>query len=113
MILGVVYGIHAPTYQDGLVQKFDRYTARLESALKPGSSPPVDIFPFLKYLPELLGPAPWKTRAKQVREEQREIFFGLLDLVLDRIAKDQRNGCFLEGVVDHQEHYGLDRKLTA
>ncbi|KAK7692512.1 hypothetical protein QCA50_004139 [Cerrena zonata] len=58
VITAVIYGIHSPTYKGGLIQKFDCFTEKLESALKPGNSPPVDIFPFLKYLPEILGPTP-------------------------------------------------------
>ncbi|CAL1706719.1 unnamed protein product [Somion occarium] len=111
VITSVLYGIHSPVYENGLVEKFDKFTERLESALKPGNSPPVDMYPFMKYLPEILGPTPWKTRCKEVRKEQREIFFGLLDLVVERMEKNQRNGCFIESVLDRQEQYGLDREL--
>lgn len=82
---------------------------RLEAALRPGNSPPVDMFPILKRLPEFV--APWKTRCKEVRKQQREIFFGMLDLVIERLKNEQGNECFMEYVVERQKHYNLDREM--
>ncbi|CAL1706624.1 unnamed protein product [Somion occarium] len=109
VITSVIYGIHCNEYDNTFVEKFDKFTQRLEAALMPGNSPPVDMFPILKYIPEFL--APWKVRCKEVRRDQREIFFGLLDLVIERIENGKTNECFMEYVVERKEHYELDREL--
>jgi len=41
-------------------------------ALEPGANPPVDEFPFLKYIPEIF--APWKTRAKIAGDAMHNIW---------------------------------------
>ncbi|CAL1714344.1 unnamed protein product [Somion occarium] len=109
VITSVVYGVHCPKYHDSFVEQFDHFTMRLEAALRPGNSPPVDMFPILKRLPEFV--APWKTRCKEVRKQQREIFFGMLDLVIERLKNEQGNECFMEYVVERQKHYNLDREM--
>jgi hypothetical protein len=43
---------------------FDAQEKWLE-LLEPGNTPPVDIFPFLRWIPEKL--ADWKTKARTVR----------------------------------------------
>ncbi|KAK7686214.1 hypothetical protein QCA50_010434 [Cerrena zonata] len=109
VVTSVVYGIHCPKYHDCFVDKFDRFTQRLEAAMRPGNSPPVDMFPWLKYTPEFL--APWKRKCMEMRKQQREIFFGMLDLVQDRMKEGQGNDCFMEYVIEHQKHYNLDREF--
>lgn len=46
-----------------------------------------------------------------MRKQQREIFFGMLDLVQDRMKEGQGNDCFMEYVIEHQKHYNLDREF--
>ena len=109
VVTSVVYGIHCPEYHNCFVDKFDRFTQRLEAAMRPGNSPPVDMFPWLKYTPEFM--APWKRKCMEMREQQREIFFGLLDLVQDRMKDGQGNDCFMEYMIERKEHYNLDREF--
>lgn len=109
VVTSVVYGIHCPEYHDCFVDKFDRFTQRLEAAMRPGNSPPVDMFPWLKYTPEFM--APWKRKCMEMRKQQREIFFGMLDLVQDRMKEGQGNDCFMEYVIERQKHYNLDREF--
>ncbi|PKS08486.1 hypothetical protein jhhlp_004869 [Lomentospora prolificans] len=45
--------------------------------LEPGNSPPVDFFPFLRWVPEAF--AGWKTKARYVREYMLDEYFSYLD----------------------------------
>lgn len=81
-----------------------------QQLLRPGGIPPVDIFPFLKYIPSRW--APWKGLCQDIRNSQRELFFSLLQICEDRLSKDRRDS-FLEYVLDRQREYGLDREMIA
>jgi hypothetical protein len=61
-----------------------------------GALPPVELLPFLKYIPAPL--APWKTRCANVRRLQRKLYFGLLRETEERLAQGRENGCFMEQV---------------
>lgn len=79
-----------------------------EGALAPGAHPPVDLLTFLKYVPERW--APWKTLCKDVRRLQRELYFGLLTEMEERLKKGQENGCFMEEIASRQQEFGLSRE---
>jgi cytochrome P450 len=53
--------------------------------LTPGLAPPVDILPFLKYLPECL--ARWKRTACDIRRKQREWFYMMLDTAKEELQR--------------------------
>lgn len=71
--------------------------------------PPVDVFPILKHIPEIL--APWKTLCRDIRHRQRKLFFGLVDVCVERIKHGKRNECFMEYLLDNQERYNLDHEM--
>lgn len=48
------------------VKKFRQDQEEYMTLLTPGAG---DVFPLLRYLPEIFGMAPWKTKARYVREE--------------------------------------------
>lgn len=61
-----------------------------------GAHPPVDVLPFLKFLPNSL--ASWKTLCENTRRMQRKIYFGLLRETEERMSQGHENGCFIEQV---------------
>lgn len=82
-----------------------------EHLLFPGSYAPVDFIPLLKYVPARF--ASWKSVCKMVRKMQRDLYFGLLEEVEQRIAaKEDGNGCFMEDVVKKAEQWGFDREMV-
>lgn len=59
-----------------------------------GATPPVDIFPFLKYLPDFVSP--WRKWARSIRREYRGMLWALVRESREKGAQ----GCFfhrLEG----------------
>lgn len=84
-----------------------------EELLAPGAHPPVDLLPFLKYIPEGWPGASWKRIAKEIRRLQREIYFGLMDSCEDRVKKgDEDRGYLMEKIVKRQEEFGMTRELS-
>jgi len=72
----------------------------------PGAHLPVDIFPFLKYLPE--GPlAPWKKKCKELKDLHHMLYFGSLEQCKDRLDKGEGTDCLMEQVLACQEKFGL------
>lgn len=58
-----VYGQRGATFDSEKVQELYHAQDQFTEILEPGATPPVDAFPFLKYLPEFM--ALWKARARE------------------------------------------------
>ena len=113
VILSSVFGIRGPEFRHPNVQRLyhvqDQFTAILET----GATPPVDVFPLLKYLPTAL--APWRQWALKIRQEQRELYLGLLQSVKDRRARGIKRNCFMDQILEEsfKEKYSLDDEHIA
>lgn len=55
--------------------------------LEPSNTPPVEVFPFLAYVPAYF--AEWKRRARWVRKGMYQVYFKTLDAAKERAAKGQ------------------------
>ena len=73
-----------------------------------GATPPVDLVPVLKYLPERLW-GNWKTRARLLRETIFDLYTPLVDRVIERRAMGRKLNSFLDGVLDQQDELRLPR----
>jgi hypothetical protein len=77
--------------------------------LEPGATPPLDYFPFLKYVPERW--ASWKKMCQFVRKLQRDMYFNLLDKTQERVRRGEGNGSYVETLVERREELGLNREM--
>jgi cytochrome P450 len=77
-----------------------------------GSTPPLDSFSFLKWVPELfLGK--WKTRVTECRDMMNGLYFEVLQCVIDRRRNGIRKNSLMDQVLDAQEKYGFsDHQLA-
>jgi hypothetical protein len=75
--------------------------------MEPGATPPIDLFPLLKLIPERW--ASWKTEVKITRHLQRSLYFGLLEKLERRLSLGTSNGCWMEGIIERAPGIGLDR----
>ncbi|KAJ7444580.1 cytochrome P450 [Mycena galericulata] len=82
VILSVLYGKRAPRFETLETTEFFRVEHEWELLLEPGATPPVDMIPLLKLIPERW--AKWKRDSKRVRTLQRALYFGLLDEAAER-----------------------------
>lgn len=73
-----------------------------------GATPPVDLMPIFKYLPERLW-GNWKTRAQLLRETILDLYSPLVDRVIERRAMGRMLDSFLDRVLDQKEKLGLSR----
>lgn len=72
--------------------------------MEPGASPPVDVFPFLKFLPERL--APWKGRALDAGVTMDDAWTEARRVVEARRATGVRRDCIIDHVLDQYEEQG-------
>ena len=77
------------------------------SVMEPGATPPVDIFPVLKWVPEqYLGN--WITRSRRVGTAMHALYTRMVARVKLRRRKVGSRGSFLDHVLDQQEKLPLN-----
>ncbi|KAF5369132.1 hypothetical protein D9757_011081 [Collybiopsis confluens] len=81
----VVFGRRCPSYQSNDLHEFFE-SVRLWMKLASSETPPVDLFPILKYVPEKW--ASWKSLAKQIRTMQHKIYSRMLHQC-EQLANDE------------------------
>jgi cytochrome P450 family 619 len=92
------------TYMDRLYEMLDEFTALLEL----GATPPVDFFPFLKWIPErFLGN--WITRANRVKSIMESLHESMLAHVIARREKTGSKDTFVDGLLNDNGKLGLSR----
>ncbi|KAL4914788.1 cytochrome P450 [Aspergillus aurantiobrunneus] len=110
VILASVFGQRGETFDAPNVQALYDVQNRFTALLEPGAAPPVDGITFLQHIPEIL--APWKQKARQIRRDQRALYFRLYNATKERMRRGVRTGCFMEKLIDDQEKNKLDDEHT-
>ncbi|KAJ6551141.1 cytochrome P450 [Mycena capillaripes] len=109
VILSVLYGKRSPRFETPETLAFYKVEHEWTTLLEPGATPPLDFFPFLKYVPERW--AKWKRNCRDVRRMQRELYFRLLDETQERLGMDQGNGSYVEELIERQKEFEMDREM--
>ncbi|THU88694.1 cytochrome P450 [Dendrothele bispora CBS 962.96] len=104
----VLTGTRAPSSESPILKKFFHMIEEWSGLLEPGSQPPLDLIPVLKYIPARW--AKWKDLCADIRRQQYELYDGFVTMCEKRIANNLRNGSLLEGVIADQK-LGNDRVL--
>ena len=101
-----VYGIRSPTIDAPHTKKLSDLVEIWARINEFGAVPPIDIFPFLKKIPErFLGN--WVTRTKTVHDAMHELYNGLLKTVKQRRESIGSMGSLIDRLLDQQEKSGL------
>lgn len=106
VILASVFGQRGASYESPKVQALYHAQEQFTEILAPGATPPVDPFPFLKYVPKFL--AAYKSWAANIRQEQRNLYSNLLNETLARTRKQDKIYCFMDKLLEGKEKSGLD-----
>jgi cytochrome P450 len=111
VILASVFGQRGADFESTKVQALYHAQDQFTEILAPGGTPPVDVFPFLKYLPGIL--APWKARARAIRQEQRSLYYALMNETKENMRLGRHTGSFMEKLLKEQEKSELDEEHIA
>ncbi|KAG7451644.1 cytochrome P450 [Guyanagaster necrorhizus] len=103
VITSILAGTRSPHRTSPLVTSFFKMQHEWTNLLEPGAHPPVDMVPFLKYIP-----GNWKQICAKMKASQEGLYGGLIDACARRVESGMRNGCFLEEV---RENKDVDRGL--
>lgn len=76
---------------------------------EPGAQPPLDLLPFLRYVPEQW--ASWKTTVRRLRAVQQDIYVSLVRYCEKRIERGDYSGSALEAILPKLEERGIDKPL--
>lgn len=113
VILSSVFGRRGADYNQPDVKEIYRVQDQFSEIIAPGNTPPVDVFPVLKYIPTFL--AKWKQRAAAVRKGQQDLYVGLLRKNQARMAKGTFVNCFMDRLLskEGQEKHQMDDEHLA
>jgi cytochrome P450 len=106
VILASVFGLRGAHFDSPRVKALYDVQDQNTAINELGATPPVDIFPFLKSLPDFLSP--WRRWAINIRTEYRELLF---KLVAD--SKSSGVDCFFAKMMKAQEKSGLTEEQVA
>ena len=106
LVLAVVYGIRGPTLQNPNVKGFMEVHPQFLDCLDIiGAMPPVDIFPFLMYIPERF--AQWKEYPKKVRRLQEQLYDRVLSTLETKMASGHGIGSLMEELITQGPSTGI------
>ncbi|KIV88838.1 hypothetical protein PV10_08476 [Exophiala mesophila] len=112
IIMSIVYGIRSPASNSPYISRLNELVEIWARINEFGATPPVDLYPFLKWVPEkLLGN--WVTRAKKVHDELDVLYYRLLAMVRKRREAIGSKGCIMDRLLDQQEKSGMHDHLVA
>ncbi|KAL1745670.1 cytochrome P450 [Schizophyllum fasciatum] len=105
--LSIIYGKRSPRMETPTAAAIVEITERWNAFMEPGATPPLDIYPMLKWIPNFM--APWMNRAHEIRNMQRTLYLDLFDECHKRV--EAGDGAFFMGdVIRDQKDHGLNRK---
>lgn len=107
MAKSVIYGKRIPQYASPEATEFFEILHELEHAVTPGTHPPIDLLPFLKWVPDRW--APWMKECYRIRDRRNKVHFTLLEECERRVARGDDANSFIEGILERQKEYDLER----
>lgn len=105
-----MHGQRCPRYSTKKAQTLIDNLKIFSQFVRPGETPPLDLIPVLKFVPERW--APWKTTLKDLRKRQRDYYFGLMDETKARMQRGEGNGCFMQEILERQKELKLTDEMT-
>lgn len=106
-----LWGVRSPTVDTLHMKRLYDLMENWSVVMEPGNTPPVDIFPFLHWVPEgVFGK--WRSRASNVGDEMNGLYSDMLVQLEKRREKVGSRGCFMDRVLDQTEKTELNRHQT-
>lgn len=103
----IIYGVRTPHVRSSYMARLYHLMESWSELMETGNTPPVDIFPWLKLIPQQLF-GNYKSRSLAVGKQMERLYEDMLQVVLQR--RQTRNaGSFMDVVLDQQEKTQLPR----
>ena len=75
-----------------------------------GVTPPIDLIPLLKYVPERW--ASWKTAVRDIRARHQEFYGKLMKPCEDKATNGEESRSFIQSVLEKKEELGITPKMA-
>lgn len=110
IIMSLVTGIRTPTASATHMKSLYAVLDGISEIFEMGATPPVDIFPFLKWIPEKVFNN-WKSRSAALAQTMDSVYGPLVDRVLSRREKagSLKKESYLDMIFDQQDTLQLTR----
>ena len=108
IIMSLVFGVRTPSVHTAHMTKLYDMMENWSQLMEPGATPPVDIYPFLHWIPQKVF-GNWVSRSRNVGDEMNELYAGMLDQVETRRKSRPTINSFMDIVLDQNEKLGLSR----
>lgn len=108
VVLTSVFGARGRDFDDGgRLRQFFACQDEWAGMLDAGAVPPLDLFPWLRHVPDSLTPwRGWKARAAALKKRQNGLYHDLLEEARTRIAQGKGLDSFMAGLLLDQEKSG-------
>lgn len=102
-----MFGIRTPTYNTPHAKELYEIMEKWSSVMETGATPPVDIYPIFKYLPERYFNN-WVSRSKEVGRDMNVLYSRMVNYVQARRASGvtKEKESFIDIVLQEQEKSG-------
>lgn len=103
----IVYGVRVPHYTSPDATAFFEALHALEHTVSPGTHPPIDLLPFLKYVPRKW--ASWMQDCEDVKRRRDVLHWRLYKECEDRMNKGEDPRSLLEETILKREELELEK----
>lgn len=105
-MIATVFGTRTPSYDTPHMARLYDLMENWSKIMETGATPPVDVYPFLRLIPErFLGN--WVSRATKVKEEMESLYSDMINHVIRRREQQGSKGSFMDKVLDRNDKLGL------
>ncbi|GAB1523594.1 hypothetical protein RhiTH_006744 [Rhizoctonia solani] len=105
------YGVRCETYEDPAVRTIEEIMVRVCDLLMPGSKPPVEDFPWLRFIPDFVSD--WKARSRNIGDLMDKLYGDLADIAWTRGASGLNRGTLSYKLRANEANSGLSRHFQA
>ncbi|KAJ5942585.1 hypothetical protein N7516_002753 [Penicillium verrucosum] len=102
----IVFGIRTANRKGSNMRRLYKLMEEWSEVMETGATPPVDLFPWLKLLPQWLFNN-YINRAKSIGVQMETLYVHILNKVIKRREEGRNNGTFMDKVLDSQEKHNL------
>lgn len=104
---GTIWGVRSPSIDTPHMKRLYELMEDWSVVMEPGNTPPVDIFPFLHWIPEKVF-GNWRSRASHVGDAMNSLYSDMLEGLERRREKVGPRFSFMDRVLDQREKLELN-----
>lgn len=110
VILAIIYGKRGPTWESKEIQEIYTVMQAWSRIMETGNTPPLDVWPILKYLPNFLSP--WRPRAQQLSRNMYTLYRALVRQVRERRKRGDKRDSLMDKILEEQESPAFDKSTA-